>query len=598
MKKIELSFYLIGFLLLDTILTSTEHLILSSNELSNLLEVDPKLQSKTHSNRHLQATTTVTTSSGSYHTMKILSIIDGLELIKSNNPILHTFIKDKLIPSVIEHITATYLVKEAQKVEVKETKCGEYVIPNSVRGKNYDVDLILFYSAVADQSSGFVAYAQPCQLNSLTSRPNMGLVNFNPFALSFKAKQFFDQFATTLHEIYHILGFNIALYKYYINPATNQRKPESASYRVDQGEKFPAKIVSPEVVAHTRTYFNCFSASGAPLEDQGSSGSAGSHWEKTILGNEMMVGDQVANPVLSNFTLSLMKDTGWYHILFDMSEPLFWQRGKGCGVLQGQCSLHTKACSADRSEGCFYDYTFQAKCAGGQFTNDCKFFTNARFERDDCRVSKNNDTQTENLGEYLGFGSRCFTGQLKAPDRTHGNMCFKASCQGSNVVSFEVKGQSYQCTQNGQQITPQGMEGFVTCPDLQDFCQHQNAACANDCGLNGRCVKGNKCICYSDGISSDCTQLRQGAVDYSQYNDQLKASDFCPNNCSYKGTCNADKTCTCSFGASGNDCSESGNPAQGLLDFFGLEGNLIQVFSMWVMMAIVMMFGGGINNIE
>ena len=38
------------------------------------------------------------------------------------------------------------------------------------------------------------------------------------------------------------------------------------------------QIVTPSVVAVVRAHFNCPSLTGAELEDQGGSGTAGSHW--------------------------------------------------------------------------------------------------------------------------------------------------------------------------------------------------------------------------------------------------------------------------------------------------------------------------------
>jgi len=37
------------------------------------------------------------------------------------------------------------------------------------------------------------------------------------------------------------------------------------------------------VLTIAKAHYNCSSLLGIPLEDEGSSGSAGSHWEKTIV---------------------------------------------------------------------------------------------------------------------------------------------------------------------------------------------------------------------------------------------------------------------------------------------------------------------------
>lgn len=111
----------------------------------------------------------------------------------------------------------------------------------------------------------------------------------NPYHLSYEKKKFFDQFATVLHEIYHIMGFSKSLYQYYVNPATYKRKRESDTYFVRTSGNLKYRIRSPNVLAHAREYFNCPDMDGVPVEDGGGSGSAGSHWEKIVLGNEVMV---------------------------------------------------------------------------------------------------------------------------------------------------------------------------------------------------------------------------------------------------------------------------------------------------------------------
>jgi len=121
----------------------------------------------------------------------------------------------------------------------------------------------------------------------------------NPYHLSDDPKKFFDQFATTLHEVYHIMGFSKSLYQYYIDPVTLIRKKESDTYFVRDSGKFPYLIRSPKVLEFAKKHFNCQTMDGVPVEDDGGSGSAGSHWEKVVFGNEMMVANTVANPVNS-----------------------------------------------------------------------------------------------------------------------------------------------------------------------------------------------------------------------------------------------------------------------------------------------------------
>jgi hypothetical protein len=117
-------------------------------------------------------------------------------------------------------------------------------------------------------------------------------------------------------------------------------------------------IRSPKVLAHAREYFKCPKLDGVPVEDDGGSGSAGSHWEKVVLGNEIMVPNVTANLVVSKFTLKLMEDSGWYQVNYNMAEPFFWGIRAGCSIVEGDCYLHGHKCEKKGEQGCFYDYTY------------------------------------------------------------------------------------------------------------------------------------------------------------------------------------------------------------------------------------------------
>ncbi len=48
------------------------------------------------------------------------------------------------------------------------------------------------------------------------------------------------------------------------------------------------KIYLPKVNKEVRDHFGCRSYFGMPIENNGGSGSAGSHWEREVLGFEYM----------------------------------------------------------------------------------------------------------------------------------------------------------------------------------------------------------------------------------------------------------------------------------------------------------------------
>lgn len=76
------------------------------------------------------------------------------------------------------------------------------------------------------------------------------------------------------------------------------------------------RVVTPSVKAAVQEHFGCASLQGALLEDDFSDGSVSSHWDQRLFEGEIM--DPVAGQnslsgrhVISNATLSLLRDTGW-----------------------------------------------------------------------------------------------------------------------------------------------------------------------------------------------------------------------------------------------------------------------------------------------
>jgi leishmanolysin-like peptidase len=74
------------------------------------------------------------------------------------------------------------------------------------------------------------------------------------------------------------------------------------------------------VVDAAKKLFACSTAKGIELEDQGSTASAGSHWERALLFNEMMTASAFDHSAYSEISLALLADTGWYEVDLSQSE--------------------------------------------------------------------------------------------------------------------------------------------------------------------------------------------------------------------------------------------------------------------------------------
>jgi hypothetical protein len=99
-------------------------------------------------------------------------------------------------------------------------------------------------------------------------------------------------------------------------------------------------MITPKVVEHAKKYFNCDSIEGVELEDQGGTGSSGSHWEQRILLGEYM-GAVIYQEemVISEFTLAALEDSGWYKVNYYTGGLMRFGKNKGCKFLEENCYI-------------------------------------------------------------------------------------------------------------------------------------------------------------------------------------------------------------------------------------------------------------------
>lgn len=207
-----------------------------------------------------------------------------------------------------------------------------FKVPTTIVQKPIAADLIIFFTT-EESAPNVLGFAAACEFHPVTMRPIAGRVNLNPAKLKLDKVSRQEQFDTTLHEIYHIMGFTPYLFQFFIDPVTNKRKNVSDTYIQRQSGAFRNQVVSPRVLEFARNHFGCQTMIGVPLEDHGATGSISSHWEKVVAGNEIMVANRTPNIVNSELTMRLLEDSGWYQVNRKFAEPLVWGRNLGCAAV-------------------------------------------------------------------------------------------------------------------------------------------------------------------------------------------------------------------------------------------------------------------------
>ena len=154
-------------------------------------------------------------------------------------------------------------------------------------------DVIIFPQFDSDLGSNVLAAAAPCIVTN-SNRPYGGVLYINT-NLNFN-KGNTNQYLKNilLHEITHILVFHPYFF---------------TELKLNQTEGSNSYIISPKAVAKAREHFDCSSITRIPLENQGGTGSVGSHWESRYMLGDYMISTDYPDQAISDITLGLFEDS-------------------------------------------------------------------------------------------------------------------------------------------------------------------------------------------------------------------------------------------------------------------------------------------------
>lgn len=249
-------------------------------------------------------------------------------------PSISSYLSLTIIPIVKKRIEQLiFLSGEPEINRFDSTSCdSHFTIPEIFSQKKTKADLIVFLK-LSRGKRNVLAFASACLLEEETNRPVVGFINVNFTKIDIKKKAMNDFIYTIIHELFHILAFSPQLF---------QKFPNSASFallekKTKTGQFTVFKFFSENMLSVAKEHFKCNEIKAVDLENEGEAGSAGSHFEKTLLGNEIMTADTSGYSVLSAFSLALLEDSGWYEVNFDGSESLGFGKNAGCPFLAENC---------------------------------------------------------------------------------------------------------------------------------------------------------------------------------------------------------------------------------------------------------------------
>ena len=340
-----------------------------------------------------------------------------------------------------------------------------------------EYDLIIFYE-FKTLPFDVIASAKPCYFDN-NIRPIFGRVNLrNTNDYKDEGKEKYFKFIL-LHEITHILVFH----NYFFD------KLGMGFYKlIDDKNIF--FINSSKVLKTARKHFNCESLTGLPLEDHGGEGTMNSHWEARYMIGDYMVGEAYYDSSISDITLALFEDTGFYQVEYYSGGLFKFGKNKGCSffntscINKGKTSFPEEFCDEINENKCTQSRTNKGYCTKISFfnfyetTGKCPIVVDGilleKDYRKSCYIGKSE--LHKDFGETIGENSFCFESSLLPSEYNNFKVmqiiCYEVECDRKKMeIIVKIGGLSFNCPTNGGiRNNPPGFKGEIKCPKYYDIC--------------------------------------------------------------------------------------------------------------------------------
>jgi len=212
-----------------------------------------------------------------------------------------------------------------------KSKYGTEASEKGITTLTLDIDLIIFgrFADTEELGNGTLASAYSLFVKSSNGHPVVGLVNINR-DLDYKKQNIQNYFQSIiLHEFTHILGFSRNHFTRYFG---------NLLYYIDDYDVYHYYIGSKKVIEVGKKYFNCSTCNAIELDNMGKNGTYLSHWSSRVLLGDYMNGViYTEEQVISEFTLALLEDSGYYKANYYTGGLMQYGRNKGCSFLYSKC---------------------------------------------------------------------------------------------------------------------------------------------------------------------------------------------------------------------------------------------------------------------
>ena len=353
---------------------------------------------------------------------------------------------------------------------------------------NYDLLIFPIVDRDSTLASNVLAGSMPCLISN-NYKPMAGIVLINKDLTFQKYDSLFYMKNLLFHELTHVLGFHPIFFEPLNLIYTKKINNEQYTY-----------IKSPKVLEKAKIHFGCDNIKGLQLENQGQSGSVGSHWESRYMLGDYMISSDYTEVVISDISLALLEDTGFYKIKYYTGGLFRYGKNQGCAFLEKKClynkgentSSSNEFCTIQNEPTCAGSHTSRGNCyifiysyklndkfryyqdrrIGGMVVTDyCPVSFKYEINNKDyyypksCKYGKN-----ENTNEVIGENSMCFESSLNISKKE--TICYQISCDRANKQFTIYLGKTDITCPGNEMIlqNPNGFSGEIKCPNYNLIC--------------------------------------------------------------------------------------------------------------------------------
>ena len=437
----------------------------------------------------------------SYHSISFFVDYSQIEYDGYGSKEYINFIK-KSIDSTLDVFSNLLKVKRSGKLSISNPKdCTDEITTydrSIVSGVDNDIILVPIIDPTLED--GVDAAASSCYLTSSEKRPIMGfvLLNQNYAYKKNNAQEFLTMLL--LHEITHVLVFSDSLFEYF------QYYDVTTTKRVNGITR--TLIQTPKVIEVAAQHFGCNSIDGIELENQGGEGSAGSHWEARIMLGDYMISTDYPEIVISDISLALFEDSGWYKVNYYTGGLFRFGKGQGCQFLESKCvssgesnffwdfcdqQYEPRCTSNNLNRGfCYlkrysylnsaYQYFSDSNMGGWEPVDYCPvtmaYSSSSYYFSGSCVYGDTDTEYPSSLGFSISDTSICIQSSLVPSNNQSLSiyqyeraMCHKITCNSNDkTVKVDIGSEIIECPTDGGYVEVDGYNGEILCPPYNRVC--------------------------------------------------------------------------------------------------------------------------------